>query len=111
MFFRIAGEYRALITHVLLSQRCPSSPNILNNVLRLAIQIFLNLEASDSKITSDWLNHTVYPIRSCVTVRFINFVRNRQSLFFRKGGEYTCPYYPCQASAPSDIVVCKMRYG
>ena len=45
----------------------PYSPTILENILSLILQNFLYLEASECNTTSDWLNRTVYPIRSCVT--------------------------------------------
>ena len=33
--------------------------------------LFLYLEACESNATSDWLKRMVYPIRSCVTVKFL----------------------------------------
>ena len=33
---------------------------------------FLHLEAFDCNTTSYWLNHTVYPISSCVKFHFAN---------------------------------------
>ena len=36
----------------------------------------------------DWLNHTVQPIRSCVTFKFTKFWRKRQRTFLRMVGEY-----------------------
>ena len=37
----------------------PYSPTILENILGLVLEIFLNLEAFECYTTSDWLNHTV----------------------------------------------------
>ena len=50
----------------------PSSPTILKNTLCLILQIVLVLEAFECNTPSDSLNHTVEPIRSCVTFKFTN---------------------------------------
>ena len=39
--------------------QCPCSPTILQNVLCLIFQIFLDLEAFECNTTSDWLKRTV----------------------------------------------------
>ena len=52
------------------------SPTILKNVLCLILQIFLYLAAFACNTTSDWLNHMVNPIRSCVTFKFTNLGEN-----------------------------------
>ena len=48
------------------------SPTILKNIPCLILQFFLYREAFECNTISDWLNHTVYPIRSCVTFQFAN---------------------------------------
>ena len=55
-------------------------------ILSLLLQIFLCVEAFECNTTSDWLNHTVWPIRSCVAFKFTNLGGQRQ----RKGlvGKY-----------------------
>ena len=50
----------------------PYSPSILENVLSLVLKILSSLEAFECYATSDWPNHTVWPIRSCVTFKFVN---------------------------------------
>ena len=49
----------------------------------LILQIFLCLEAFECNTTSDWLNHTVEPIRSCVTPQFANLGGKRQRMFLK----------------------------
>ena len=44
-------------------------------LLVLFSRFFQDLAAFESKTTSDWLNHTVYPIRSCVTFKFTKYWR------------------------------------
>ena len=63
------------------------SPTILKNVLSLVQQIFLSLAAFECNTTSDWLNHTVQPIRSFVTFKFTN-LGEKDRMFFRMVGEY-----------------------
>ena len=58
----------------------PYSPTILKKVLSLFVQIFLQLEAFECNTTSDWLNNTVWPIRSCVTFKFTKYCRKRQKM-------------------------------
>ena len=48
----------------------PYSQTILHNVLSLVLQLFQYLEAFECDTTSDWLNHTVSPSKSCVTFKF-----------------------------------------
>ena len=43
------------------------SPTILKNILTLVLSFILYLAAFGCNTTSDWVNHTVRPIRSCVT--------------------------------------------
>ena len=52
-----------------LRSQGPYSPTISNDILNPVLQIFLHLEAFEFNTTSVWLNHTVYPIRSCVTLK------------------------------------------
>ena len=54
-------------------QQSPYSLTILENIPSLVLRIFLYLEAFECNTTSDWLNHMVEPIRSCVTFKFTNF--------------------------------------
>ena len=58
----------------------PYSPTIL--------KIFLYLAAFEGNTTSDWLNRTVYPIRSCVTFKLTTSPRKRQRMFLRMISEY-----------------------
>ena len=52
-------------------------------ILGLVLQIFLYLDAFKCNTTSDWLNHAVYPIRSCVTFKFTNLSeKDKQYIFF-----------------------------
>ena len=47
------------------------SPTILQYVLKsYSPDFFLYLAAFECNTTCDWLNHTVKPIRSCVTIKF-----------------------------------------
>ena len=46
------------------------SPPILKNILSIVIQIFIYLEAFESNTNSDFLNHTVWPIRNFVIYKF-----------------------------------------
>ena len=62
---------------------------ILKNVLSVVLPIFLYFEALEYYTTSDWVNDTVQPIRSCVTFRVTKSWRRRQRMFLRLvGGEY-----------------------
>ena len=63
-YFEIVPEFKRSCRQQL------NQPTILQNVLSLVLQIFLNLEAFECNTTSDWLNHTVYPIKSYVTFKF-----------------------------------------
>ena len=54
------------------------SPIILQNAFCLARQILLYYEVFESIIISDWLNHTVKPIRSCVTFKFTKYWRKEK---------------------------------
>ena len=36
------------------------------------------LEARECNTTSDWLNHTVWPIRRTVTFKFANFEKKKE---------------------------------
>ena len=47
---------------------------------------FLYLEIFKCNTTSDWLNHTVQPIKSCVTFKFTNH-DERQRMFLGMVGE------------------------
>ena len=64
------------------------------NILSFVLQIFLYLAAFECNVTSNWLNHTVQPIRSCVTIKFTKSWRERQRMFLRRVGEYG----PCTLS-------------
>ena len=66
----------------------PYSPTILMSVLCLVLQILLYLAAFECNTTSDWPNHTVWPIRSCVTFKFTQSWRIRHRIFLRTVGEY-----------------------
>ena len=55
----------------------PDSQTILQSILSLVLQTFLYLAAFECNTTSDWLNRTVYPIRSCVTFKFTKYCRKR----------------------------------
>ena len=69
----------------------PYSPTILQNVLSLVLQIFLYLETFECNTTSDWLNHMVQPIRSCVIFKFTNlgekdkvwWIQDQNTLFLK----------------------------
>ena len=65
----------------------PYSSTVLKKVLCLVTQIFLFLAAYERNTTSDWLNHMVYPIKSCVAFKFKNSWRKRQRTFLRMVGE------------------------
>ena len=54
-----------------MEQRSEFTNDLYSNVLCLALQPFLNLEAFDSNRSFDWINHTVSPIRSCVVFYLI----------------------------------------
>ena len=62
------------------------SPTILQN--SLVLKSFLYLVAFECNTTSDWLNPTVKPIRSCITFKFTKSWRDKQRMFFRMIGEY-----------------------
>ena len=65
------------------------SPTILQNTLSLVLSPSLFYSAAfECKTTSDWLNRTVQPIRSCFTFKFTKSWRKRQRTFFRMVGEY-----------------------
>ena len=48
----------------------PYSPTILQNILGRVLKVFLYLATFIGNTSSDWLNRTVYPIRTCVTFKF-----------------------------------------
>ena len=60
----------------------PYSPTILKYVLRLVLQNFLYLAAFECNETSDWLNCTVSPIRTCVTFKFTKSWRKGHRMFW-----------------------------
>ena len=60
----------------------------LRNVWCLVLHLFLSLEAFESNTSSDWLNHTVWPIGSCVTFKSTKSWRKRPRMFLRMVGEY-----------------------
>ena len=64
-----------------------------NNSLVLFPKVFLNVEAFESNATSDWLNHTVKPICSCVTFKFTEYWRKRQIMFLTMIDEYGLKTY------------------
>ena len=61
-----------LQSYQLRGKQGPYSPNILQNVLGLHIQIFLYLAALKCNTISDWLDPRVLPVRSCVAFQFAN---------------------------------------
>ena len=61
---------------------------ILDNVVCLFLQTFLSLVTFECNTTSDWLNHTVNPIRSRVTFKSTKSCRKRQRMFLGMVGEY-----------------------
>ena len=63
----------------------PSSPIILKNGLSLVLQIFF-IETFECNTTSNWLNHTISPIKSCVTFNFANLDQKDKGHFFKNGG-------------------------
>ena len=54
-------------------------PTLLTKFFCLILKLFLHLEAFKSKTTSDCLNHTVQPVKSCAALKF----RKSQSPLFK----------------------------
>ena len=66
-------EVSLILTIVLpLGRQGPYSPTTLKKVLSLVLQIFVSIETFECYATSDWLKHSVLPIRSCITFKFTN---------------------------------------
>ena len=64
------------------------SATILKNVLHVILQIFLYLETFECNTTSDWLNQTVQPFRSCVTFQFAILGEKDKECSWEWFGEY-----------------------
>ena len=72
---------------------------ILENVLSLVLQIFLNLEVFKSNTIPDWLNHMVQPFRSYLIFKFSEIWRIRQRMFMKTVDICGPGPYGCKATA------------
>ena len=70
------------------------SPTIPKNFLCLVLQIFVYLGAFECNTTSEWLGHTVKPIKSCVTFKFTKSWRKSQRMVGKlKPRTFTIPLH------------------
>ena len=66
------GFYHFYHFNVTCINQGPYSPTILDSVRSLALHFFLYSKAFACNTTSDWLKHTIWPIRSGVAFKFTN---------------------------------------
>ena len=67
---------------------CQYSPTFPNNVLRLVLHIFPNLESFESNMPSNWLSHMVQPIKVVLLRNLKNAWRKLQKLPLTMAGDY-----------------------
>ena len=60
-----------------LKDQGPNSLTMLKKILCLVLQNFLYLAVFKCNTTSNWLNRTVQPNRSCVTFKFPNILEKK----------------------------------
>ena len=72
---------------ILLMDQYLFSPTIMKNVFSVVLQFSQHLAAFESN-TSNWLYHTVDPIRSYISVKFTKFWRKRPGMLMNADTVY-----------------------